>query len=121
MKRVRAPRRCLPFSIFIFRIKQISIKRLIGANGKMSIVATIAAVANPAGSGSTPVVVTISNLVDAWDNGQLPANGAYAVLVSPPQAGAVSVSNKSTSGFTVTLTPISGAIAAGTIDVLVHQ
>jgi hypothetical protein len=65
--------------------------------------------------------VTISNLVDAWNNGQLPANGAYAVLVSPSQACAVSVSNKSTSGFTVTLTPISGAIAAGTIDVLVHQ
>jgi hypothetical protein len=59
---------------------------------------------------------------DMYGSGLLPQNGAYAVAVTPSQACAVSVSSKSTTGFTVTLTPpSSGTIAAGTIDILVHS
>jgi hypothetical protein len=50
----------------------------------------------------------------------LPANG-YAVNVTPSQPCFVSVTNKTASGFTVVLTPLSGqSIAAGTFSVSVH-
>jgi hypothetical protein len=96
--------------------------RLIGANGYEPVVAAIFNVANAAGSGAgNPVTITVSNLVDQYGNGMLPASGAYCVIASPSQACMASITTKTTSGFTLTLTPPSGVtLAAGTFDVLVH-
>jgi hypothetical protein len=73
-------------------------------------------VANEAGSGSDSVTVAVG-----FEN--LPCNasgvGTYGVLVTPSQACAVSVSDKTWEGFNVTLTPLSGTLAAGTFDVFV--
>jgi hypothetical protein len=97
--------------------------KLVGANGYQPTVAALYNVANAAGSGSgNPVTITVSNLVDQYGNGMLPASGLYCVTVTPSQACMASITNKTTSGFTVTLTPPSGVtLAAGTFDVLVHS
>ena len=71
-------------------------------------------VANAAGSAGTPVATSVS-----FPAGALPSS--YAAFVDSGQADVfVSVSNKTSSGFTVTLTPISGvAVGAGVFNVLV--
>jgi hypothetical protein len=71
-------------------------------------------VPNASGAASTPVVTAVS-----FPAGALPTN--YACFVDSGQADVfVSVTNKTSSGFTVTLTPISGvAVAAGVFNVLV--
>jgi len=50
---------------------------------------------------------------------QLPAS--YGVYVTPSQAAVVSVTSKTTTGFSVTLTPVdaTATLAAGTIDIFV--
>ncbi len=84
---------------------------------------TIAAelgIANAAGgSAGASVSVTINNLVDQFGTGRLPSN--FAVVVTPSQACFWSVTNKSASGFTVTLTPVNSSttLAAGTFDFVV--
>jgi hypothetical protein len=94
---------------------------LVGASGYQPAVAAAYNISNSAGSGSSPVSVSVS-FVDAFGVGQLPAGGAYAVAVCPSQACFVSVSSKTSSGFTVTLTPLSsGSIASGSFDALVHS
>jgi L-2-hydroxyglutarate oxidase LhgO len=90
--------------------------------GRAVVVASQYNVVNGAGSGSSPVSVNVTGFQDMYGTGLLPQNGSYAVAVTPSQACAVSVSNKSTTGFTVTLTPpSSGTIAAGTFDIVVHS
>jgi hypothetical protein len=97
------------------------VNRIIGASGYTPTVATGFNVPNPAGSGSSPVTVSMS-FVDQYGTGLLPPNGAYSVHVSPNQACFVSITNKTASGFNVVLTPLStGSIAAGTFDCLVHS
>ena len=94
---------------------------LVGASGYQPAVAAAYNISNSAGSGSSPVSVSVA-FTDQFGVGELPAGGAYAVSVSPSQACFVSISNKTASGFTVVLTPSSGEnIAAGTFDVLVHS
>jgi hypothetical protein len=44
---------------------------------------------------------------------------AYTVSVTPSQPCVVSVTDKTSSGFNVVLTPLSGTIAKGSIDVMV--
>jgi hypothetical protein len=93
------------------------VNRLIGAIGYTPTVASLYNTPNPAGSAGNPVIVTISNLVDSLGNGMLPHTGSYGVVVSASQACFASVSNKTASGFEVTLTPISGgSIGAGVFD-----
>ena len=83
-----------------------------------TVVGALAGVANAAGGGAGEAVTTAVSFTDTYGNGQLPA--AYAVAVTPSQACAWSVTGKTTSGFTVTLTPNSNStIAAGTFDVVV--
>jgi hypothetical protein len=95
------------------------VNRLVGANGYTPVVAAAYNIANGAGSGSSPVSVSVS-FVDQFNNGTLPAG--YAVAVSPSQACFVSVTGKTASGFNVVLTPLStGTIAAGQMDILVHS
>jgi hypothetical protein len=95
------------------------INHLVGANGYAPAIAIISSFAHGAGAASSPVSVTFSNFVDRFGNGLLPSNGGYAVAVSPSQACAISVRNKSPAGFTITLTPALGSIADGAFDVIV--
>jgi hypothetical protein len=80
-----------------------------------------ATVANAAGSGAgDAVTVTVNNIVDPLGNGLLPSEN-YVVNANASQPATVTVSGKTSSGFTLTVTPISGSVtlAAGTIDVVV--
>lgn len=76
------------------------------------LVALLEGVATAAGAGEGDAVTTaISDLV-------LPAK--YTVQVTPSQAAMVSVSDKTNSGFNVTLTPLATAtLAAGTVDIAI--
>ena len=71
-------------------------------------------VPNVAGAAAGDTVVTSVAL-----NGNVPPN--YSVAVTPNQAAFVSVTNKTATGFDVTLTPTvsTATIAAGTFDVVV--
>jgi hypothetical protein len=95
------------------------INHLVGEKGYAPAIAIIANFVHGAGSGSSPVNVTFSNFVDRFGNGLLPSNGEYAVAVSPSQACAISVTNKSPAGFTIKLTPFLDSIATGSFDVIV--
>jgi hypothetical protein len=72
------------------------------------------AVANAAGSGSGASVTTTVTFPSA--TGGLPPN--FAVLVSPNQACAWSVTNKTWQGFDVVLTPLTGTLASGLFDIV---
>jgi hypothetical protein len=96
----------------------MSVHRLIGASGYSPACAVLPGIANPAGSRDEPVTVTISNLTDQYGNGLLPSN--YAVAVTTGQSGVtVAVGSKTTSGFQVTLSALTGNVAAGTFDAIV--
>jgi hypothetical protein len=96
-----------------------SVLRISDNNGSLHIVAFVAGVANAAGAASAAVTTPVS-FVGAFGAPLLPGNG-YAVNVTPSQPCFVSVTNKTTSGFNVVLTPLSGqSIAAGTFSVSVH-
>jgi hypothetical protein len=88
----------------------------------MAIAQSLANVPNLAGSGNgSPVSISLASaFVDSFGNGVLPSLN-YSVLITPSQSCWASVSGKTSSGFTVTLTPDSGVtLAAGSFDVLVH-
>jgi hypothetical protein len=57
----------------------------------------------------------------AFSEENLPEDLNYVIQVTPDQACAVSYDNKSTTGFDVILTPLSGGVtlAAGTMDIVV--
>ena len=74
----------------------MSLNRLVAANGGNPICATAFNVANAAGSGSSPVTVSVS-FVDQFNVGQLPQNGQYSVHVTPSQACFASVTSKTAS------------------------
>jgi hypothetical protein len=99
------------------------VNTLIGANGYQPVVAAIYNYPNPSGATNAAVTVSLS-LKDVWNNGLLPGDngvGRYTASVTPSQACFASVTNKTTNGFNVVLTPLSGnSIAAGTFDVLLH-
>ncbi len=79
------------------------------------VVGAIPAQANAAGSGAGASVTTAV----AFAPYSLPP--AYSVQITPSQPALVSVTNKTSSGFNVVLTPLSSSttLAAGTFDVLV--
>jgi hypothetical protein len=96
-----------------------SVLHLADSNGSTHVVAFIPAVANASGAPSAAVTtpVTFTGLYGAT---VLPSNG-FAVNVTASQPCFVSVTNKTSSGFNVVLTPLSGqSIAAGTFSVSVH-
>jgi hypothetical protein len=96
-----------------------AIKQLIGANGYSPAVAAVSNIANGAGGSAGAAVTVALTFEDQYGNGTLPAN--YSVAAAPSQACMVSVTSKTTSGFSVVLTPPSGVtLAAGTFDVVVH-
>ena len=69
-------------------------------------------IANAAGGGAGESVTTAVTFP-----GGLPPN--QAVLVSPSQPCAWSITNKTWQGFNVVLTPLTGTLASGTFDVVV--
>jgi hypothetical protein len=96
-----------------------NVLRIADNNGALHIVAFIASVANASGAPSAAVTTPVS-FTGLYGAPLLPANG-YAVNVTPSQPCFVSVTNKTTSGFSVVMTPLSGqSIAAGTFSVSVH-
>jgi hypothetical protein len=64
------------------------------------------------GSATIPVRFPKTNAHDGFPK-------CYTVSVTPSQAWVVYVANKTSAGFDVVLTPLSGAIVAGSIDVMV--
>jgi hypothetical protein len=101
---------------------KMSFRSFVDSQAIPTIIATAVGVANAAGTGngngasvSTPVTFT-----DQYGNGRLPMSLNFVVNVTPSQACFATVSNKSITGFTVTLTPLSGVtLAAGSFDVTV--
>jgi hypothetical protein len=81
---------------------------------------TTSSVTNPAGgSNGAAVVVNVSRISADGVTPGLPAT--YQVVATPNQPNVFwSVTNKTTTGFTITLTPLSTVtVAAGTIDFIV--
>ena len=74
---------------------------------------------NAAGSGNGAPVTVACTFTNQFGNGLLPST--YVVSVAPSQACFASVSAKSATGFTVTLTPTTSGVtlATGTVDVIV--
>jgi hypothetical protein len=93
---------------------------LVGGNGFLPSIQIVPNVANAGGSAGADVTTSLAtSFVDQYGNGYL-AND-YCVLVTPNQDAMTSVTGKTTSGFSVVLTPktASATIAAGTMDVVV--
>jgi hypothetical protein len=96
-----------------------SVLRISDNNGALHIVGFVASVANAAGAPSAAVTTPVS-FTGVYGTPLLPGNG-YAVNVTPSQPCFVSVTSKTSSGFNVVLTPLSGqSIAAGTCSVSVN-
>lgn len=92
--------------------------------GQSSILCGLAGIPNSAGSGagSSVTVAVSATLTDQFGNGRLPTMPiSYAVMVTPSQPAFVNVTGKTSSGFSVVLTPItsSATLASGTFDVVV--
>jgi hypothetical protein len=104
----------------------LGISQITTNQARTTTLAAIAGVANPAGSGAGASVSVPLTFTDQYGTGLLPVgNGVqnYSVQVTPSQAcfASVAPSSKSSSGFTVTLTPTASGVtlAAGTFDVTV--
>jgi hypothetical protein len=75
-------------------------------------------IANATGGGAGQAVTTAVQFVDRYGTGLLPAQ--YVVSVTASQSAFATVTNKSSNGFNVVLTPPSGVtLAAGTFDLVV--
>ena len=95
-------------------------KRLIGENGLMATFAVLSNVANAGGTAGANVTVSLAtSFQDGYGVGTLPND--YAVMVLPSAPAIASVTGKTTSGFSVVLTPAtaSATIVAGSFDVVV--
>jgi hypothetical protein len=102
----------------------LGISQITTNQARTTTLAAIAGVANPAGSGAGASVTVAVTFTDQFGNGQLPQGStpqSYSVHVTPSQPCFVTVSNKTTTGFTVTLTPTASGVtlAAGSFDVVV--
>jgi hypothetical protein len=73
------------------------------------------------GAGQSVSVNMGSAFQDNYGVGILPADGQYAVHITPSQSATASVNSKTASGFNVVLTPVptTATLAAGTFDVTV--
>lgn len=67
------------------------------------------------GAGQTVIVAFV------FSEGNLPSDGNYCIDATPSQACAVGYSSKTSTGFTLTFTPLSSSttLSAGTVDVKV--
>lgn len=94
---------------------------VVGHNGFLPTHIIIPNVANGAGGGAgQDVTVSLAtSFTDQWNQPFLPND--YCVLVTASQDAIASVTGKTTSGFSVTLTPktASATIASGQFDVVV--
>jgi len=93
--------------------------------GRRAIIARLLGIANAAGTGAGNSISVTVSLNQTSGDGVTPLWPAglatYRVVVSLSQACFWNVTNKSASGFTVTLTPTSSSatLAAGTFDALI--
>jgi hypothetical protein len=77
-------------------------------------------VANVGGGGAGASVSTSVQFTDKYQQPQLPQSLAYIVTVSPSQPCVATITNKSSSGFNVVLTPLNNAtLSAGSFDLMV--
>ena len=98
------------------------INQLIRTSGYTPAVAALWSRRSAAGAcNGDPVTVWLS-FTDQYGAGMLPARGAYTAAVLPSQAASVSVSDKMSTGCSVTLPPASDVtLAAEMFDALVHS
>jgi hypothetical protein len=100
-------------------------QRLIGESGYTPTHYALPNQANTGGGGAgSPVTASFANyFVDPFNNPQLPDPPNYSVAVTPSQACLASVVGKTSTGFSVVLTPTpsSSTLAAGSFDVIVSS
>jgi hypothetical protein len=103
----------------------MKLQRLIGEDGYIPTVYSLPNQQNVAGSGAGSSVTTslATTFQDNFGNPLLPAQGLYSVQVTPNQPATASVTNKTSSGFSVVLSPLpsTATLAAGQYDILVHS
>jgi hypothetical protein len=95
-------------------------KRLIGENGLMATFVALPNVAYTGGSAGSNVTTSLAtSFQDGYGVGTLPND--YCVVVNPSTPAIPSISGKTTSGFSVVLSPItaSATVAAGSMDIIV--
>ena len=97
-------------------------QHLVGANGYSPMQYSSYNQTNTAGGGAgqTVTISLATTFQDQYGVGVLPENG-YCAVVTPNQSAAAYVTGKTTSGFSVVLTPLptTATLAAGTFDVLI--
>jgi hypothetical protein len=98
-------------------------QRLIGENGHNATHYGFYNQPNSAGGGAgQPVTVSFATTFqDQFGQGVLPEDGRYSVAVNPGQSATAYATNKTSSGFSVVLTPVpsTGTLAVGTFDLIV--
>ena len=98
-------------------------QHLIGANGYNPTHYSCYNQTNTAGGGAGQSVTTslATTFQDQYGVGVLPANGQYCVSVTPNQSATAYVTGKTTSGFSVVLTPVptTATLTAGTFDLTI--
>ena len=103
-------------------------QQMIGANGYTPTVYSYPNQTNTAGgsAGASVIVSMATTFQDRYGSGLLPGDstsGWYSVAINPGQSATAYATNKTSSGFSVVLTPVpsTATLAAGTFDVLVHS
>jgi hypothetical protein len=98
-------------------------QHLIGANGYNPTHYSFYNQTNSAGGGAGQSVTIgmATTFQDQYGTGVLLSNGQYCVSVTPNQSATAYVTGKTTSGFSVVLTPLptTATLAAGQFDVLI--
>jgi hypothetical protein len=95
-----------------------SVHKLVDSQSMPITIARTFSVANAAGGSNGAAVTTAVSFTDRFGAGLLTAN--YVVSVMPSQAAWATITNKTTSGFNVVLTPpATVTLAAGTFDCVV--
>ena len=94
--------------------------RVTAGDASKLVFAPLLAVPNAAGAGAGDSVSTPVSVVSQFGDGLLPSAN-YLVLIAPSQPCTAVATAKSSTGFTVTLTPLSSGVslAAGSFDALV--
>jgi len=96
-----------------------SVHRLVDNQSMPIIIGSVFNVANAAGSGAGAAVTTAVCFTDRYGTGLLPPS--YSVHVTPSQAAFVTITDKTSSGFNVVLTPSASGVtlAAGAFELTV--
>jgi hypothetical protein len=103
------------------RIQQVlGFSKITTNQAQVTTLAALTGVPNAAGSGAGASVTVAVSFTDQYGTSQLPVgNGAqnYSVQITPSQNCFIAITNKTSTGFNVALTPTT--LGAGTFDVVV--